>query len=155
MTQTLKIQRILIPIDFSETARLAFNDGLRMAAQSGADAFILHVAEPIRAFDFGKQKYIDTQEAIERVQEGVQRRIDELWSDGGLEAVDRRKVHMVVRGGRAHEEILATAQAKSVDLIVMGSSGASGKSGTGSTSERVLRGAQCAVYFIRESGYNQ
>ena len=69
MTQTIDIKRILIPIDFSDTARLAFNTGLKMAAQLGADAFILHAAEPIRAFDFGKQTD-ETQEAIERVQEG-------------------------------------------------------------------------------------
>ena len=61
MTQNLQIKKILIPIDFSETARLAFNEGLKLASSLGADAFVLHVAEPIRAFDFGKQKYIDTQ----------------------------------------------------------------------------------------------
>ena len=153
MTQTIDIKRILIPIDFSDTARLAFNEGLRMAARLGADAFILHVAEPIRAFDFGKQKYIETQEAIERVQEGVDRRIEELWQEGGLEAVDRRKVHMIVRGGRAHEEILATAEARETDLIIMGSSGASDKATAGSTRERVLRSAKCAVYFVRAPGY--
>ena len=153
MTQTIDIKRILIPIDFSDTARLAFNTGLKMAAQLGADAFILHVAEPIRAFDFGKQKYIETQEAIERVQEGVDRRIEELWKEGGLDAVDRRKVHMIVRGGRAHEEILETAQAREADLIIMGSSGSSDKATAGSTSERVLRGAKCAVYFVRQPGY--
>ena len=153
MTQPIDIKRILIPIDFSNTARLAFNEGLKMAARLGADAFILHVAEPIRAFDFGKQKYIETQEAIERVQEGVDRRIEELWQEGGLEAVDRRKVHMIVRGGRAHEEILATAEARETDLIIMGSSGASDKATAGSTSERVLRSAKCAVYFVRGPGY--
>ena len=153
MTQTIDIKRILIPIDFSDTARLAFNEGLKMAAQHGADAFVLHVAEPIHAFDFVKQKYIETQEAIERVQEGVDRRIEELWQSGGLEAVDRRKVHMIVRGGRAHEEILATAEARETDLIIMGSSGASDKATAGSTSERVLRSAKCAVYFVRNPGY--
>ena len=63
------------------------------------------------------------------------------------------KFMAIVRGGRAHEEILATAEAREVDLIIMGSSGASDKPTAGSTSERVLRGAKCAVYFVRQPGY--
>jgi len=73
--------------------------------------------------DFGKKRYVETAETIARVEEGVHRRINELWAEGGLEAVDRRKVHVVVRGGKAAVEILAFAQEKSADVIVIGSSG--------------------------------
>ena len=144
MATTPKFQRIFIPVDFSEGAREAFTKGLELAAEHGAEAFILHVSEPIRAFDWGKEKYIETAEKIERVQEGVQRRIDAMWEEGGLESVDRRKVHMVVRGGRASAEIVEAAKVRDVDLIVMGSSHEGG-----TTAERVVRDAPCSVFCVR------
>ena len=144
MATSPQINRILIPVDFSEGARDAFTVGIKLAVEHGADAYVLHVSEPIRSFDWGKEKYIETAEQIERVQEGVQRRIDSMWEEGGLEAVDRRKVHMVVRGGRAFQEIVEAAKVREIDLIVMGSS----KEG-GTTAERVVRDAPCSVYCVR------
>ena len=144
MATSPKINRILIPVDFSKGAREAFNLGMKFAAEHGAEAYVLHVSEPIRAFDWGKEKYVETAEQIERVQEGVQRRIDAMWEEGGIEAVDRRKVHMVVRGGRAFQEIVEAAKVREVDLIVMG---ASQEGGT--TAERVVRDAPCSVYCVR------
>ena len=121
---TPTIKKILVAIDFSESARAAFYAALDLAVKYDADTYVLHVSEPVRAFDFGKKKYVDTIEAIERVEAGVQKRLDELWGTGGLEKVDRRRVHLVVRGGKADQEIIETAKAKGADVIVMGASGA-------------------------------
>ena len=150
MHEKFPIQRVLIAIDFTETSRLAFYAGISLATRFDAETWVLHVAEPIRAFDFGKQRYAETRESIERVEEGVQRRLDELWKEGGLENVDRRKVNLWVRGGRAFEEILATAEAKEIDLIVLGATSwdVSGNS-IGSTAERVVRSARCSVLSVR------
>ena len=150
MNQKQSVERILIAIDFSQSARAAFYEGLQLAADRGAQTWILHVSEPIRSFDFGKRKYVETKEAIERVEEGVQRRIDELWEAGGPEAVDRRKIQMVVRGGEAAQEIVDTAVAKNVDLIVVGAKG-DGARQTGTTTERVMRNAPCSVYCVRSN----
>ena len=147
---TPTIKKILVAIDFSESARAAFYAALDLAVKYDADTYVLHVSEPVRAFDFGK-KYVDTIEAIERVEAGVQKRLDELWGTGGLEKVDRRRVHLVVRGGKADQEIIDTAKAKGADVIVMGASGAGGPVTTalGSTSERVVRHSPCSVLCIR------
>lgn len=149
MHQHVPINRILIAIDFSDASRAAFYAGISLATKLDAEAWILHVSEPIRSFDFAKKKYVETAETIERVEEGVNRRLDELWSEGGLGAVDRRKVHMIVRGAaKAASEILETAEAKDVDLIVLGSSHDSGFP-LGSTAERVTRRALCSVLCVR------
>lgn len=148
---TPTIKKILVAIDFSESARAAFYAALDLAVKYDADTYVLHVSEPVRAFDFGKKKYVDTIEAIERVEAGVQKRLDELWGTGGLDKVDRRRVHLVVRGGKADQEIIETAKAKGADVIVMGASGAGGPVTTalGSTSERVVRHSPCSVLCIR------
>ena len=148
MHPEVPIKRILIPIDFSDPSRRAFYAGLSLAAKYDADAWILHVSEPLRSFDFGKKKYVETKDTIERVEEGVRRRVDELREAEGASAVDRRRIHILVRGGKAAHEIVDTAQAKEVDLIVMGRSGAGGGL-IGSTSERVLRNASCSVFCVK------
>ncbi len=150
MHAQVPIQRILVGIDFSDSARQAFYAAMGLAARLDAEAFVLHVAEPIRAFDFGKRRYVETAETIERVEEGVKRRLDELWKEGGAGAVDRRKVHVIVRGGKAAPEIVATAKAKKVDLIVLGSSEKGGfGSALGSVPAKVMHDAHCSVLCIR------
>jgi nucleotide-binding universal stress UspA family protein len=55
-----------------------------------------------------------------------------------------------VRNGKAAQEILETAKAKKVDLIVMGYSDGGGVEAVmGGTSERVARHAPCSVLCIR------
>ena len=139
---------ILIPIDLSEDARSAFYEGISLATKLGAKTHILYVSEPIRAFDFSKKTYVETQDTIEQVEEGVNRRIDELWESGGLDAVDRRKVNLIIRGGKAAQEIVASAAHHKVDLIIMGSG--SGDSSLGVTAERVVRNSPCSVLVVRE-----
>jgi len=150
------IQRILIAIDFSEAARQAFYAGISLATRLGAEAWLLHVSEPIRSFDFSKKRYVETADTLERVEDGVNRRLEDLWQDGGLDAVDRRKVHLVVRGGKAAAEIVASARAKDVNLIVLGSSNTGGlSSALGSTSEKVVREAHCSVLCVRADNPGQ
>lgn len=142
------IQRILIAVDFTEPARQAFYVGINMASMHGAEAYVLHVSEPIRSFDFTKRKYIETKETIDRVEEGIKRRVDELWKDGGIEAVDRRKVHVLVRGGNAAQEIVETAKVRNIDVIVIGKE-RHNQGAVGSTTERVVRQAPCSVYCVQ------
>ena len=150
MLYDVPIERVLIAIDFTDASRRAFYAGIKLATRLDAETFVLHVSEPIRAFDFSKRRYVETREKIERVEKGVQRRLDELWQEGGLENVDRRKVHMWIRGGKADEEILATAEAKKIDLIVIGSTSFDDpKNNLGSTAEKVIRNANCSVLRLR------
>jgi len=150
MHDEVPIRRVLIAIDFTEASRRAFYAGINLATRFGAETYVLHVSEPIRAFDFSKRRYVETRETIERVEEGVQRRLDDLWNEGGLDKVDRRKVNLWVRGGKADEEILATTEAKKIDLVVIGAtSWDDPKNNMGSTAERVAREAKCSVLCVR------
>lgn len=153
MVRTTDVKRVLVAIDFSDSAREAFYAGIQLATKLSAEVWVLHVAEPIRSFDLSKRRYVEAKETIERVEEGVRRRINELWDEGGVEAVDRRKIHVVVRGGKAAQEIIDTAVAKHVDLIVMGASDDTGiEALLGSTAEKVVRNAPCSVYCVRPRG---
>lgn len=152
MAQDMPINRILVGIDFSDGARDAFYAAIGLATRYDADVYVLHAAEPIRSFDVSKRHYVEAAETIERVEEGVKRRIDELWTEGGLDAVDRRRIHTVVEGGRAAQLMIRVARDKEIDLIVLGASGSGGAFGAimGSTAERIVRDAPCSVYTVRQ-----
>jgi nucleotide-binding universal stress UspA family protein len=146
------IHRVLIAIDFTDAARAAFHTGVALAGQLGAELFFLHVVIPFRSFDFESKKYVETAETTEHVEEGVRRRLDELFREGDFEDSVQRRAQVVVRAGsRAAQEILDLARAENVDLIVIGSGHFGGEESTlGSTAGQVANQGRCSVLVVRE-----
>lgn len=154
MEVTLKIDKILIPVDFSDTSRKAFYIGLKLARQYAAEVTVLHVVEPIASFDKGEDIERQALE-MERIQTGVRRRVNELFEEGGLAEVDRRKVRIEVRAGKPYLEIARMAWQEKIDLIVLGSHGYTGVKHMllGSQTEKVVRRAHCMVLTIKPDKY--
>lgn len=154
MNVTLKVEKILIPIDFSDSSRKAFYIGLKIARIFDAETRVLHVMEPIASFDSAED--MDRQaEEVRRVEEGVKRRVNELFEAGGLQEVDRRKVKVDIRAGKPYLEILRYAYQNDIDLIVMGSHGYTGVKHMllGSQTEKVVRRAHCMVLTIKPDDF--
>ena len=147
----LDIKKILIPIDFSDTSRKAFYIGLKMAKTFDADTVVLHVNEPLSNFDSGFDAVEETADKMKRLEEGVKRRMNELFDKGGVGEVDRRRVTVEIMGGKPHTVIVEYARDKGVDLIIMGTHGNSGLKAAliGSQSERVVRRAPCHVFVVK------
>ena len=153
MKTDFEVKRILVPVDFSDTSRRAFYVALRLARMFGAETFVLHVQEPIRGFDSGEEMEKKAME-ISRLEQGVRRRVNELFEEGGLSEVDRRKVHVDVTAGKPYLEISRYAFHNDVDMIVIGSHGYSGVKHRlfGSQTEKVVRLAPCPVLTIKPEG---
>ena len=150
MRTDFDVKKLLVPVDFSDTSRRAFYVALRMARLFSAETYVLHVQEPIRGFDTGEAMEKKAQE-ITRLEEGVRRRVNELFEDGGLGEIDRRRVHVDVTGGKPYLEICRYAYHNDVDMIVIGSHGYSGVKHRlfGSQTEKVVRLAPCPVLTIK------
>lgn len=154
MEVKFKIERILVPIDFSDTSRKAFYIALKIGRQYDAFVDVLHVMEPIASFDTGED--IERQAAeFQRVEEGVKRRVNELFAAGGLAEVDRRKVKVEIRAGKPWLEIIRFAYEKGTDLIVMGSHGYTGVKHMliGSQTDKVVRRAHCMVLTVKPDDF--
>lgn len=154
MEVQLKVNHVLIPIDFSDPSRKAFYLGLKFARIFDAKTSVLHVVEPIASFDSGEDMEKQA-EAVRRVEEGVKRRVNDLFEAGGLAEVDRRKVKVEIRAGKPYMEILRFAYQNDVDLIVMGSHGHTGVKHMliGSQTEKVVRRAHCMVLTIKPDDF--
>jgi nucleotide-binding universal stress UspA family protein len=92
---------------------------------------------------------------VNRIEEGLRRRIDELFEQGGLVEVDRRKVRIEIRAGKPWQEILRFAWQERVELIVLGSHGYTGVKHMliGSQTEKVVRRAHCATLVVKPRDY--
>ena len=144
-SMAVTLERILVPVDFSDCSLDALEYAAVMAQQAKASVMLLHVLEPVSYgldFDLGHFR------SREDVRESWTKRLKELVSSCQHPdvAVDFR-----LRGGLPADSILDAAQTLPCDLIVMGTHGRRGISHTisGSVAEAVLRKAHCPVVAVR------
>jgi len=141
-------QHFLVPVDFSENANQAVEYAIDLASKLGARLTLLHVIQllPLGSGDMGvtlPYAYIQDLEAdiTSRMQASLER-----VTAAGLEGA------MAVLQGVPFQEILETAKAQQVDLIVMGTHGRTGLQYVlmGSVAEKVVRLAPCPVLVVRQ-----
>lgn len=140
--------KILVPTDFSESAKYALPFAIDLAQKYGASLHVLHVVEPIVApvdFAWGTYSYPD----IEKQLSG--------YVDESLEKITQEVIPPEIKSdstnlhGKPWREIVAFAKEGEMDLIVMATHGLSGFSHAlyGSTAEKVVRKAHCPVLIVR------
>jgi universal stress protein A len=137
--------RILVPSDFSDPSRKALKYAARLAAQFGSKITLLHVLEPSMSPDFASFPLVLEEE---KVVEGARQR---LLSLAKAHLDGRYLAALEVRSGNPFHEIAEAARELSMDLIVMATHGYTGVKRVllGSTTERVVRYAQCPVLVVR------
>ncbi len=140
--------RILCPIDFSPSSQQAYGFALDLASQSNGSVTALHVIEWLADQDptpYGGFNIVDFQQHLATDAEARLRTFAESVPHPWCE------VTPVVATGRSHREILATAGSQSTDLIVMGAQGRGGigLKMFGSTTQQVVRAAECPVLVVR------
>lgn len=145
----LKIERILVPVDFSEHSQYALDYAAQIAQQLGAKLYLLHVVEPISYpadWGFSQIGFVDLEkELIDAATQELEKMTAEL-RERGIEVE-----YEVRSGSRASDVIIEFAKEKNIDIISIGTHGRSGLEHFlfGSTTERVLRKAQCPVLAVR------
>ena len=145
------IDRILVPVDFSEHAREAMQTAKEWAALYDARIDALHVVpEKLNpAFYVGGVKSIyDMHPDIE---EKVQKRLDAFLAETGGPAVD---IHSRVQVGNAAPDIVEFVGENEVDLVMMSTHGRTGLDRflLGSVSEKVIRHVRCPVITMKAFG---
>jgi nucleotide-binding universal stress UspA family protein len=146
------VQKILVPVDFSENSARALEYAARLARLFGATIEVLHVWSvpsliPEEALVTAGQHAV---KLIEFVQSNAETELRKFVS----RAVDRGIVVARTRAepGIASRVILDAVKDGSYDLIVMGTRGQNSLSDVllGSVAERVVRRATCPVVTIRD-----
>ena len=117
----IHIQKILVPVDFSEASKKAVNYGISLAMEFKSRLVLAHIAP------FDKEKY-----------EQAKLHLLDLIP---TELYQRHDFEIIVKAGDVREEILGIVRDKEIDLVIMGSHGRSyfERMLLGSVTERMLR----------------
>jgi nucleotide-binding universal stress UspA family protein len=140
----IKLKRILVPTDFSESARHALTYGMSFAREYEAELVLLHVVETI-AVGYASDLFpVPMAEVFEEISAFAKKELGEL----GAAARERvSSVREVLVQGKPSVEIMRLADELGVDMIVLGTHGKGmlDKAIFGSTTENVVRRAPCPV----------
>lgn len=145
----LNINKVLVPIDFSDYSKSALKYAINFAKQFKAEVLLIYVVEPIiypPDFSMG-------QIAIPSVNtEWDDRAREELNKLAKNEIPADIKSKTIIKTGKPFVEIIDTASEEDVDLIIIATHGHSGVEHIlfGSTAEKVVRKAPCPVLTLRE-----
>ncbi len=142
------MKKILVPTDFSEEAENAAEVAAFLAKKNGAEIYLLHVMEiPTYESNYVFQTYQDIPEGLFLMKQAKQR-FQEFLKKPFFKGV---RVIEAIQFERTYENIVKQAKEKEIDLIVMGSHGASGfkEMFVGSNTERVVRLASCPVFTVK------
>lgn len=146
------MKKILVPTDFSENARQALDVAVKVAKKTDAEIVLLHVNEQVGAALPVSEYYYTYDRAIEEkylnmVHENLERMLEEVANSLGFE-----DIRTSVIGGPFAAIVNDVVQTEGIDLIVMGTKGASGLKEffVGSNTEKIVRSAKCPVLTIHE-----
>ncbi|MBF9254623.1 universal stress protein [Pontibacter sp. 172403-2] len=147
------MRKILVPTDFSEEARNAFEVALAIARKTGAAIKLLHVVEVPHTANFSATGDVMVGNNMDQLYTVQLLEITKMQMGRLLEAVDHKgvEVEQEVETGLIISNIKRTVQDEQVDLVVMGSKGASGLDEflIGSNTEKVVRAADCPVLTVK------
>ena len=146
------MKKILFPTDFSPAADHAFIYALKLAKQIDAEITTLHCYElpALKGSHLPRtmREVYDSMnlEEFENYRDNVPH-LRKIAEEAGLESVN---ISHIMQEGEAIYNIVRTARNEKVDLIVMGTTGASGlkKIFLGSVAAEVMENAPCPVLAI-------
>lgn len=149
LSRPVTLERILVPVDFSDCSLDALEYAVVVAQQAEASLMLLHVLEPV---SYGLDFTLGHIRTREQLRESWTKRLEELASSHQHSHV---QIKSGLRGGHPVDSILDSARTLPCDLIVIGTHGRRGISHalSGSVAEAVLRKARCPVLTVRSSKF--
>lgn len=142
------VTRILCPMDYSPAAHQALGFALAIGRQRHAAVTVLQVIEWLADEEPRAMAHFNVAEFRGALVADAHERLRALIAEAGP---GRATIDDVVVIGRAHAKVIETAADKGADLIVMGAQGrgAVGTALFGSTTQHVVRAAECPVLTVR------
>lgn len=141
----MTIERILVPIDFSEHSLVALKYALDFARKNESEVVLVHVVEPL---PYGIARWDEPTQLLERYGEVALGELERFEKEA-KEAYPRCRSEL--HFGVVHEVIGQLVTKLKVDLIVMSMRGQTHLLDLliGGTAEKILRHAPCPVLRIR------
>ena len=143
----LIMKRILVPTDFSKHAEYALRVAAQIAKKNNSKIYLLHMLElPHQGNDA-----VSSGSAIPQIMYFKEMAINKLETLMDADFLEGINVSEIIQFEKAFDGIMEISKKNSVDLIVMGSHGASGyeEMFIGSNAEKVVRSSDVPVLVIK------
>lgn len=146
--KSFKIEKILLPVDFSETAMIAIEHAAFTAQVFKAELVLLHVVEK----HWEKFSIVAPELRVDAPSDlinAIEKRLEDTASN--IRAKYGVKSTCITADGNIFSEIISVAKEHNVDLLVMGTHGTSGivEFFVGSNTYKVVTEAVCPVISVR------
>jgi nucleotide-binding universal stress UspA family protein len=144
----IKLKKVLVPTDFSESARHALTYGISFAKEYGAELVLLHVVENLTVGYASDLFPVPMAEVFQEISGYAKTELGKLGEEAREKGLAAQE-HVVM--GKPSAEIIRFAQENAIDIIVLGTHGKGmlDQALFGSTTERVVRRAPCPVLTVR------
>ena len=145
------MKRILVPVDFSKEAESAAKVAASIARKTGSEIFLVHMLElPVTTIDPAEMNTISSEPQIIYFMKLAHQKFDKFKKLPFLEGL---AVVESIQFQHAFSGIIDESEKNNIDLIVMGSQGASGlqEMFIGSNTEKVVRRSKIPVLVIKQS----
>ena len=145
------IKKIACCVDFSENAKEAFGQALELAERFDCKLYIVHVLPLVFNPVMPDSEYVFPEQPKDALIIKVEERIQQEYASLVREGVENE---IVVLDGHISSEIIRFLGDEDVDVVVLGSYGASGMGLVlfGSVANRVSHKAPCSVMIVRAKG---
>ena len=146
----MKLEKLLVPVDFSKSSEMAFRYAKFLAEKFSAGIHLLHVVDKRYVQRIAELNGESEEEVSRKLSLQAKEKLESFLSKNGSDGVaDERNVAV----GIVFQTIALKAQALGADLIIMGGHGRVGngqidKIFFGSTAERVVRLLPCPVLCV-------
>ena len=144
------MKKILVPCDFSKSAISAFRSALDIAGQSKGMVYLLNIIELPVLHDTVMMPVLNFEaELLKELKEKAEKSFSKLIAKYASEGP---KVVGEVVFGPVSREIIDFTSAQKIDLVVMGSHGASGikEFFIGSNAEKIVRNSPVPVLVVKD-----
>jgi nucleotide-binding universal stress UspA family protein len=146
----INLKKILVPTDFSDSARHALSYGISFAREYDAELTLLHVVETV-AVGYASDLFpVPMAEVFQEISGYARTELTKLADEARGRGA---RVKELVTQGKPAADILRVAREDAIDMIVLGTHGKGVLDHAlfGSTTERVVRKAPCPVLTCRLS----
>lgn len=148
---SIRINRILVAVDFSESSRKALQYAVGFAKEFGGSITLVHVLNV--PYGAGEAAMVVEFEAFQKsFHLDAEKKMASLLAEfaGSVEA------DTVITTGGPYREIIKLADERQIDLIVVGTHGRTGIGHflLGSTAERIVRHAHTPVLVVRDKEHD-
>jgi nucleotide-binding universal stress UspA family protein len=149
----MKIDKILVPTDFSKGSTTALSYAVMLATEFKAKIVLLHVVSTPVDISGMHVPHFSLDKIMEEMKERAEKEMEDLLAEKSIKKTGLT-FETQVREGVPFLQIIQGAKEQGADLIVMGTHGRTGLEHVffGSTAEKVVRKAPCPVLTVRPEG---